>query len=352
MLPVAAFLMLLLPAVSFLMLPPPVVAFLMLLLPVAALLMLLLPCVVFSEAAAACGCVPEAAAACGCVPDAAAACGCVADAAAACVVFPEAAAACGCIPDAAKHIGHMHFLILYFKVHKKDCSVLSQEKPKYKRELLFVWQNTEVKGRKKRERGEVQRGHEGEKEHREIGFIKKQEQHRRGVSNTGCETPLASTQTQRNPMEEVGREDTDRREEEENETCTEEWWCPSPPDYALTLPQLRKGCGPHGKLFFQVKNPLVMLREEVPLRPSVGKPGAPPATPHKVPPSTWACSLLPGTPRAPLDALRGILCSSSLPRAFNFAYSAVMPLFCQSVPQVPSLVCHAANGGFDAALVG
>ncbi|KAJ1092915.1 hypothetical protein NDU88_006025 [Pleurodeles waltl] len=45
---------------------------------------------------------------------------------------------------------------------------------------------------------------------------------------------MASNQTHHNPMEEANGEDTDQREEEEDKTPTEEWWCPSPPDYALT----------------------------------------------------------------------------------------------------------------------
>ncbi|KAJ1085278.1 hypothetical protein NDU88_005411 [Pleurodeles waltl] len=87
-------------------------------------------------------------------------------------------------------------------------------------------QNTEVKGREKIEREEAkeQRQRKGEKEQRESGYIETHEQQRRGVSDTGCETPLASNQMQRNPTEEANQEDADRREEEEDKTWTEEWW--------------------------------------------------------------------------------------------------------------------------------
>ncbi|KAJ1204787.1 hypothetical protein NDU88_000225 [Pleurodeles waltl] len=117
------------------------------------------------------------------------------------------------------------------------------------RDQLEGGQNTEVKRREKIERGQArgQRECEREKEQRECGFIEKQEQQRRAVLDTGCETPLASNQTQHNLTEEADREDSNRREEEEDKTLTEEWWCPSPPDYAPTLPQHRESCGAHGE---------------------------------------------------------------------------------------------------------
>ncbi|KAJ1103979.1 hypothetical protein NDU88_001395 [Pleurodeles waltl] len=80
--------------------------------------------------------------------------------------------------------------------------------------------NAGVKEQEKIELGVVKepRECEGEKEQRESRYIEKQEQQRRGVSDTGCEIPLASNQTQCNPMEEVDREDADWREEDEDET--------------------------------------------------------------------------------------------------------------------------------------
>ncbi|KAJ1143901.1 hypothetical protein NDU88_010203 [Pleurodeles waltl] len=100
-------------------------------------------------------------------------------------------------------------------------------------------QNMEVKGQEKIERGEVkeQRENEGEKEQRESKDLKKQEQQRRGVLDTDCETLLASKQMQHNPTEQTGHEDADWREEEDK-TWTEEWWCPSPLDYTQTPLQL------------------------------------------------------------------------------------------------------------------
>ncbi|KAJ1083511.1 hypothetical protein NDU88_003670 [Pleurodeles waltl] len=105
--------------------------------------------------------------------------------------------------------------------------------------------NTEVKGQEKTERGEAkeERDHEGEKEQRESGYIKKQEQQRRGVSDRGCETPWPSNQMHRNQTEEADREDADWKEEVEDKTWMEEWWCPSLTDYALNPPQLRESCG-------------------------------------------------------------------------------------------------------------
>ncbi|KAJ1113818.1 hypothetical protein NDU88_002059 [Pleurodeles waltl] len=82
--------------------------------------------------------------------------------------------------------------------------------------------NTDVKGREKIECGEAkeQRQHKGENEQRESRYIEKQEQQRRGVSDTGCKNCLGFKQMQRNPMEEADQEDTDRREEEEEEDKT------------------------------------------------------------------------------------------------------------------------------------
>ncbi|KAJ1210183.1 hypothetical protein NDU88_005551 [Pleurodeles waltl] len=116
------------------------------------------------------------------------------------------------------------------------------------RDQLEGGRNTKVKGQEKIEHGEVneQREREGEKKQRDSEYIEKQEQQRRGVSDMGWETPLASNQTQRNPMEEANWEDADRREEED-ETWMEEWWCPSTPDYVPTSLQLRESCGPRGE---------------------------------------------------------------------------------------------------------
>ncbi|KAJ1127008.1 hypothetical protein NDU88_005414 [Pleurodeles waltl] len=65
-------------------------------------------------------------------------------------------------------------------------------------------------------------------------------------------TPWTSAQSQRSWEEDTDREgadreDADRREEEEDETWRKEWWCPSPPDYVLTPPQLKETCGPCGE---------------------------------------------------------------------------------------------------------
>ncbi|KAJ1142637.1 hypothetical protein NDU88_008950 [Pleurodeles waltl] len=62
--------------------------------------------------------------------------------------------------------------------------------------------NTEANRQQKIEVKE-QREREGRKEQRESGYIKKQEQQRRGVLEMGCEIPLASNQMQRNLVEEA-----------------------------------------------------------------------------------------------------------------------------------------------------
>ncbi|KAJ1127516.1 hypothetical protein NDU88_005915 [Pleurodeles waltl] len=80
--------------------------------------------------------------------------------------------------------------------------------------------NKKVKGQEKIEHGKLkdQRECEGEKEQRESGYIEKQEKQRRGVSDTGCEIPLASKQMQHNPTEAADRDDTNRRQQMDFET--------------------------------------------------------------------------------------------------------------------------------------
>ncbi|KAJ1113817.1 hypothetical protein NDU88_002058 [Pleurodeles waltl] len=82
------------------------------------------------------------------------------------------------------------------------------------RDQLEGGRNIDVKRQEKVERGEAKewREREGEKEQMESRYIKKQEQQTRGVSDAGCETPMASIQMQRNPMEDANREDANWRE--------------------------------------------------------------------------------------------------------------------------------------------
>ncbi|KAJ1157665.1 hypothetical protein NDU88_010369 [Pleurodeles waltl] len=106
---------------------------------------------------------------------------------------------------------------------------------------------TEVKRREniEREKAKEQSQREGGKEQRESRYIEKKEKQRRGVTVMGYEATWASNQMLHNPTEEANQEDTDPRAEDE--TWTEEWCCPLPPDYALTPPQPRESCSPHGE---------------------------------------------------------------------------------------------------------